>query len=63
MNEGLLGEIVFMRGGYRHDLRRLLLDDAGNIGNREKRKVFGEVNIIWKKMETFIRHTDWLLFV
>jgi len=36
VNEGLLGEIVFMRGGYRHDLRRLLLDDAGNIGNREK---------------------------
>jgi len=33
---GLLGEIVYMRGGYRHDLRRLLLDDAGNIGNREK---------------------------
>lgn len=33
---GLLGEIVYMRGGYRHDLRHLLLDDAGNIGNREK---------------------------
>ena len=29
----------------------------------KKPKVFGEVNIIWKKMETFIRHTDWLLFV
>lgn len=33
---GLLGEVVYMRGGYRHDLRRLLLDDAGNIGNRKK---------------------------
>lgn len=33
---GLLGEIVYMRGGYRHDLRRLLLDDAGNMGNRKK---------------------------
>lgn len=33
---GKLGEIVYMRGGYRHDLRHLLLDDAGNIGNREK---------------------------
>lgn len=33
---GLLGEIVYMRGGYRHDLRDMLLDDAGNIGNREK---------------------------
>lgn len=33
---GVLGEIVYMRGGYRHDLRPLLLDDEGNIGNREK---------------------------
>lgn len=33
---GALGEIVYMRGGYRHDLRHLLLDDSGNIGNREK---------------------------
>lgn len=32
---GLLGEIVYMRGGYRHDLRSLLLDDAGNIGRRQ----------------------------
>ena len=33
---GLLGEVVYMRGGYRHDLRNLLLDDAGHLGNREK---------------------------
>lgn len=33
---GIFGEIVYMRGGYRHDLRSLLLDDVGNIGNREK---------------------------
>lgn len=33
---GVMGEIVYMRGGYRHDLRHLLLDDAGNIGNRTK---------------------------
>lgn len=33
---GILGEIVSMRGGYRHDLRSLLLDDAGHIGNRDK---------------------------
>ena len=33
---GLLGEIVYMRGGYRHDLRRLLLDDDGTLGNRDK---------------------------
>lgn len=36
VSAGLLGEVVYMRGGYRHDLRRLLLDDAGNIGNRKK---------------------------
>lgn len=36
VDAGLLGEIVYMRGGYRHDLRSLLLDDAGNIGNRHK---------------------------
>lgn len=33
---GVLGEIVYMRGGYRHDLRRLLLDDDGTLGNRSK---------------------------
>lgn len=33
---GVFGEIVYMRGGYRHDLRALLLDDAGNIGRRDK---------------------------
>ena len=32
---GVLGEIVHMRGGYRHDLRDLLLDDAGRLGNRK----------------------------
>ena len=31
-----MGDIVYMRGGYRHDLRRLLLDDVGHIGNRRK---------------------------
>lgn len=36
VHEGILGEIVHMRGGYRHDLRNLLLDDHGNFGNREK---------------------------
>lgn len=34
VQEGLLGEIVYMRGGYRHDLRDILLDDTGHIGNR-----------------------------
>lgn len=35
VHEGALGEIVYMRGGYRHDLRSILLDDAGNIGSRK----------------------------
>jgi hypothetical protein len=32
VNAGVFGEIIYMRGGYRHDLRSLLLDDSGNIG-------------------------------
>ena len=36
VRSGALGEIVYMRGGYRHDLRRLLLDDHGTLGNRKK---------------------------
>lgn len=31
---GILGELVYLRGGYRHDLRDLLLDDHGHLGNR-----------------------------
>lgn len=34
IESGLLGQVVYMRGGYRHDLRRLLLDDDGRIGRR-----------------------------
>lgn len=36
VSAGELGEVVYMRGGYRHDLRNLLLDDQGNLGNRQK---------------------------
>lgn len=36
VSAGELGEVVYMRGGYRHDLRNLLLDDQGNLGNRKK---------------------------
>lgn len=39
---GLLGEVVYMRGGYRHDLRRLLLDDDGTLGNR------GKTESVWR---------------
>lgn len=38
--EGLLGEIVYMRGGYRHDLRSLLLDDNGKLGRRSGESVW-----------------------
>lgn len=33
---GLLGELVAMRGGYRHDLRDMLVDASGGIGNPAK---------------------------
>ena len=33
-DEGILGDIVYMRGGYRHDLRDILLDDHGRLGGR-----------------------------
>lgn len=33
---GELGELVAMRGGYRHDLRDMLVDEAGGIGNPAK---------------------------
>lgn len=42
VSAGILGEIVYMRGGYRHDLRSLLLDDAGNIGHR------GKTESVWR---------------
>lgn len=35
VDEGVLGEIIYMRGGYRHDLRKLLLDDNGVLGGRK----------------------------
>lgn len=36
VQSGLLGDLVYLRGGYRHDLRNLLLDDRGRLGNRAK---------------------------
>lgn len=33
-DEGVLGDIVYLRGGYRHDLRDILLDDRGRLGRR-----------------------------
>ena len=33
---GLLGEIISVRGGYRHDLRDLLVDENGQLGNPNK---------------------------
>ena len=42
VNDGVFGEIIYMRGGYRHDLRSLLLDDSGNIGHR------GKTESVWR---------------
>ena len=36
VKEGVLGELVAMRGGYRHDLRDMLVDETGNWGNSKK---------------------------
>ena len=33
---GTLGELIAMRGGYRHDLRDMLVDASGGIGNPTK---------------------------
>lgn len=33
-DEGVLGDIVYLRGGYRHDLRDILLDEHGRLGGR-----------------------------
>ena len=33
VQEGVLGEVVHMAGGYRHDLRKMLIDPAGKLGN------------------------------
>ena len=34
--EGVLGDIIAIKGGYRHDLRNLLVDNKGNLGNPSK---------------------------
>lgn len=60
VREGALGEIVHLRGGYRHDLRNLLLDDKGNMGNRKRRRASGEASFTCKKTGTSIRPTGWL---
>lgn len=32
INSGLLGDIVAVKGGYRHDIRKLLINEKGEIG-------------------------------
>ena len=36
VKDGLLGELIAVKGGYRHDLRNLLVDENGNLGNPHK---------------------------
>ncbi len=36
INYGVLGDIIALKGGYRHDLRKLLINEKGEIGNTEK---------------------------
>lgn len=35
VHAGVLGEIVHMTGGYRHDLRNLLINSSGEMGNAD----------------------------
>lgn len=35
---GVFGELIHMRGGYRHDLRHILIDEAGNIRDKGEGK-------------------------
>lgn len=36
IKSGLLGDIISMKGGYRHDLRKLFINDNGEIGKNIK---------------------------
>ena len=36
VHQGVFGQIIAMKGGYRHDLRKLLIDDNGVLGNDKK---------------------------
>lgn len=36
VQSGVLGQLVALRGGYRHDLRDMLVDEQGNLGNPNK---------------------------
>ena len=36
VSKGVLGDIIAAKGGYRHDLRDLLVDKEGNLGNPNK---------------------------
>ena len=49
---GVLGELVYMRGGYRHDLRNILLDDSGCMGGR------GGTESVWRSRFYQTRNAD-----
>lgn len=60
---GVLGNLVALRGGYRHDLRDMLIDEQGFREILTSLRGYGEAGFIWKRTVTFILHTDWHLSV
>lgn len=52
VNKGVLGEIVHLRGGYRHDIRQILFDENGNFG----KNTYGEAS--WRTPYYFNKDAD-----
>lgn len=60
---GVLGQLVALRGGYRHDLRDMLVDEQGNLGNPNKPEGIWRSRFYLTEMGIFIRLMVWLRFV
>lgn len=52
IQNGLFGEVVHLRGGYRHDIRQILLDEKGNFGQDTE----GEA--VWRTPYYFTKNAD-----
>lgn len=52
IRQGVLGDIISMRGGYRHDLRNILVDDEGKVGSAERPES------IWRSSFYFEKNAD-----
>lgn len=52
IRQGVLGDIIAMRGGYRHDLRNILIDDEGKAESTERPES------IWRSSFYFEKNAD-----